>query len=180
MKPHLKMIVPLLGYGITLADIDQRRGFRGVFSYDINRPSLDNHIFLIYSRMTTGFSIERDARLKSLPSYYSRREIRIKGITFLCYTFVITDRNVRRIKDNVFSLNDGEKMRIFKFWNFTDDDINYYMLHPDDVFNFEQFEQKVIPEWDYIPDEWDYKESLTARDEQSGFYFCSFYVYKPR
>lgn len=152
---HLKMIIPLLGWGLKLEDIDQSKGFRGVFSYDINRPSLDNHIFLLYSRKTTAFSIDRDARLKSLPSFYSRREVRIKGITFLCYTFVISNPNIRKIKDNCFgSLTDFEKMRIFKFWNFTDDDINNFMLHPIDIdVKVEQFEQKVIPEWDYVPDD---------------------------
>ena len=155
MKPYLKMIIPLLGWGLTLEDISIDKGFRGVFSYDINRPSLDNHIFLLYSNTTTGFSIDRDVRLKSLPTFYSRRRIKIKGIMFLCYTFIIVSNSIRKLKSSSLWLNDYEKMRIFKFWNFTDNEINYYMLHPNDVNSFEQFEQKVIPEWDYVPDDWE-------------------------
>ncbi len=153
MSLHFKTIIPLLGPEITLDDISVDKGFRGAFSYDINRPTLDNHIFLIYSRTTTGFSIERDKRLKSLGSFYSRREIKIKGITFLCYTFVIINPSIRYIKSNLNSMiSYKDLLRIAKFWNFTDDDINKYTLRIQmDIFS-EQFEQVVIPEWDYIPD----------------------------
>jgi len=156
MSVHYKMAIPLLGWGLKLEDVDRDKGFRGVFSYDINRPSLDHHIFLMYSNTTTGFSIERDARLKSLPTFYSRRRVKIKGITFLCYTFIVVSDAIRSILSNTFMMNDGDRMRIFKFWNFTDDDVNNWMLHQELAeFEFERFEQKVIPEWDYIPEDWE-------------------------
>ena len=175
MSRHFKTIIPLLGEGITMDDIDTKKGFRGMFSYDINRPYLDNHVFLVYSRTTTGFSIERDKRLKALSCFYNRKVIHIKGISFLCYCFVCYKPSIKHILSNKWAIPDYEKLKIFKFWNFTDDDINDYMLHPSDILFSETYEPVVIPEWDKelseedalyfeMPTQ-DNNKSLTARDE---------------
>lgn len=189
MSKHFKAIIPLLGEGITLDDIDPKKGFIGAYSYDINRPSLDQHIFLLYIFITTGFSIDRDKRLKALPTFRSRRIVKIKGFSIACYTFGNNIPGVRSIIDDRWNVNDNDKLKIFKFWNFTDDDINQYMLHPIGNLFSETFEQIVVPEWDCPKEELNSSsfavpkrntKSLAARDEQSGFFFFSFVGYKPQ
>ena len=174
MSRHFKAIIPLLGESITMDDIDTKKGFRGMFSYDINRPYLDNHVFLVYSRVTTGTSIERDKRLKSLFCFYNRKVIKIKGISFLCYCFVCYKPSIKAILSNKWCISDSDKLRIFKFWDFTDDSINDYMLHPSDILFSETYEPVVIPEWDYVEEYEDFcldipvqenNKTLAARDE---------------
>lgn len=175
MSKHFKAIIPLLGEGIIPEDINPKKGFIGAYSYDMNRPTLDHHIFLLYVYIVTGFFMERDKRLKALPAYCSRRIVHIKGYSLACYTFDNDNESIRSIIDNRWFVKDDDKLRIFKFWNFTDDDINQYMLHPDGNLFSETFEQVVVPEWDIekdytqvysftIPMEQQQK-SLAARDE---------------
>lgn len=159
MSKHFKTIIPLLSNDLVLDDIKVENGFVGAFSYDINRPTLDQHIFLLYIYNVTNFFKERDARLKACPTFRSRRTVRIKGFLIVCYTFYNNQRSIRSIIDDRWLVNDEDKLRIFKFWNFTDNDINQYMLHPDINLFSETFKQVVIPEWDY--DGKDINQSIT-------------------
>lgn len=148
MSRHFKAIIPLLGDTVKLEDIDTKKGFVGAYSYDINRPSLDQHVFLMYVYIVTPFFLERDARLKQLPTFRSRRTVHIKDFCLVCYTFGNNIEPIRNIISDSWLLDDKDKLRIFKFWNFLDDDINWYMLHPEEKIFGETFKQVVVPEWD--------------------------------
>lgn len=151
MSIHMKLIIPLLGLDFKREDLDPKNGFMEAYSYDINRPSLDNHIFLLYDSTVTNESIERDARFKKIPSFYSRRDVWIKGHLFICYTFVITNKTIKDIKSNSNIIPENGLLRIYKFWNFTDNELNRFMFNNIYLIT-NQFEISSVPEWDYKED----------------------------
>lgn len=157
-----KLIIPLLDENITLDDISPEAGFVNIYSEDINRPYLDNHIFLLYDLTnTTTKAYVRNQKLRSSKSLYDVYNINISGNEFILYAFTITSTTIKNIKRNAFIFSDKEKMRIFSFWNFTDSDINAFLLDPL-YFMSIGFVSSVVPEEDY-------KESCELTyDEKSG------------
>lgn len=151
MSIHMKLIIPLLGFDFKKEDLDPSNGFMEAYSYDINRPSLDNHIFLMYDSTVTNESIERDERFKQMPSFYSRRDVWIGGHLFICYTFVIINKVIKNIKSNSCIIPENGLLRIYKFWNFTDDELNHFMFDNTYLISH-QFKEAVVPEWDYKED----------------------------
>ena len=151
MSIHMKLIIPLLGFDLKKEDLLLENGFMQAYSYDINRPSLDNHIFLLYDGTTTNESIERDARFKKIPSFYSRRDVWINGHFFICYAFVITNKVIKNIISNLLTIPKNGLLRIYKFWDFTDDELNQFMFDNTYLISH-QFEQTIVPEWDYKED----------------------------
>lgn len=151
MSIHMKLIIPLLGLDFKREDFDHSNGFMEAYSYDINRPSLDNHIFLLYDSTVTNESIDRDKRFKSIPSFYSRRDVWINNHLFLCYTFIITSKTIKNIKSNTNTIPINGLLRIYKFWNFTDDELNRFMFDSTYLITH-QFEHNIVPEWDYKED----------------------------
>ena len=151
MSIHMKLIIPLLGLDFKKEDFELSSGFIEAYSYDINRPYLDNHIFLLYVDEVTNESISRDARFKKIPSFYNKLIIQINGISFVCYTFVITNKVINDIKSDSATIPENGLLRIYKFWNFTDDEVNHFMF---DIIYLQShlFENKSVPEWDYKED----------------------------
>ena len=47
MSNITKTIIPLIDDDLTLEDFSESTGFEAVYYEDINRPYLDNHIFII-------------------------------------------------------------------------------------------------------------------------------------
>ena len=159
MSTTYKFIIPLLNENITLKDISNQAGFVDIYSEDINRPYLDNHIFLMYDMSTTKEAFETNIKLKSMKNLYNVYNIKINNNSYTLYAFTITSKSIKNIKRNAFSFSDKEKMRIFAFWNFTD--INAFMLNPMSLLRI-CFVSKVVPEEDYIP------SCELVYDEESG------------
>lgn len=149
MSYHLKFILPLLDDEITVDDISPKAGFVDAFTDDINRPYLDNHIFLLYiADLSTKESYNRTIKFKSLKSIYNILDVRIKGVLCKLYTFCITNPAINYITKNVFMLSDSDKLKILTFWKTTDNDINTFFVKNIDtaIHSFNKFS---VPEWDY-------------------------------
>lgn len=146
-----KMIIPFLDEELTVYDLYNTPGFEGLYLHDINRPYLDNHVFLLFSfDSLSSASIDRWSKLKKMKCVYATRTVKIKGKLYDIFTFPIMNNQIRNILKGNFVLSDKDKLRIFKFWNFTDDDVNKYMLTGSIPISFEE---KTIPEEDLSPNE---------------------------
>lgn len=162
MSLHFKLIIPLLDNVITKADLSEKAGFVGAYSEDINRPYLDNHIFLLYAyNVLTNEAIETWKKLKEARNLYNVYKFKIKNIPFIMFAFTIINKSIKYIIYDSIALNENEKMRIISFWNLQDADINRYMLNPKCVM-YNKFVNNVIPEQDYEP------ELEVYWDEKSG------------
>ena len=52
MSLQMKLIIPLLDKSLTKEDISPEAGFVDAYNYDINRPALENCVFLMYDAYT--------------------------------------------------------------------------------------------------------------------------------
>ena len=148
MSIAYKLIIPLLDENLTIQDISPEAGFIDIYSEDINRPYLDNHIFLLYDMSNTKEAFEANLKMKSMKNLYGVYKVKINNVDYTLYAFTITSKTIKNIKCNAFVLSDKEKMRIFAFWNFTDFDINAFMLNPLSVLRI-CFVSSIVPEEDY-------------------------------
>lgn len=160
MSYHLKFIVPLLDDEITIDDLTPEAGFVDAYTDDINRPYLDNHIFLLYiANLNSKPSYNRTMKFKNLKSLYNVVDVRIKGTLCKVYAFCITDPAIKYITKNLFALSDSDKLKILKFWKTTDDDVNEFFVKNIDIVNH-SFNRTSVPEWDY--------EKLYVRIQKKG------------
>ena len=89
MNAAYKLIIPLLDKNLTLEDISPEAGFIDVFSEDINKPYLDNHIFLLYDLTNTSAkAYSRNKKLESSKKLYDKYIITISGNEFIVYVFI--------------------------------------------------------------------------------------------
>lgn len=160
MANTLKLMIPLLNENFKLSDFTESVGFVDGYLEDINRPSLVNHIFLLYDgNFDTAEKIERDQRFRSFPSLYSRKIIFISGNPYMIYTFVCISKEMQRIRDGNVPYKREDLKKIMSFWTLNDDFI-FKLACNDKV----QLVTKglVVPEEDYIPD---FDDEFDSEDE---------------
>ena len=90
LKSYLlaKLIIPLLDDNITREDVSPNSGFVGIYTEDINKPYLDNHIFLLYdSEVNTIEAMNRHKKFKLLDDIYKN-----------CVTATYTNDSIENIK----------------------------------------------------------------------------------
>lgn len=147
MSTSLKFIIPLLDNNLTLQDLSLKAGFLGAYTQDINRPYLDNHIFLVYAPICwTKEAENRRDKFETLKTIYRKYYVTIDGQNYLVYAFVL-NRAIKSIMSNCVMLSSKEKFRIISFWNLTDKDINEFMMNP--LYLIGEFKELVLPEEDY-------------------------------
>lgn len=148
MSLQYKMIIPLLDDKITAEDLDPENGFVGAYNVNMNRPYLDNHIFLLYDYKTNEKGVKRDQKFKNSPYLYDWDVIMIKHKPFLLYSFSIVKNSIKMIEKNNKLIPRTDKFRIYKFWDFKDEDINDFIITQ----NYKNtFNDSVVPEEDWKP-----------------------------
>lgn len=161
MSKHLKFIIPLINDDIQLCDLDSKAGFVDAYTKDINKPQLDNHIFLLYTaELKNKAQYDRNERLKSSKTLYGTRYLKINNVWHILYIFAIVNPIIKTIMHDCFMCNDISKMRIFSFWMMKDKDINEFMINP--LYLLCDFKDSVVPEEDYT------KSYALVYDEKSG------------
>ena len=120
MSTFEKTIIPLISPELKLSDFKEDTGFVGAYVEDVDRPFLDNHVFLLYKwddnikNRTLIFY-----KFRELNSFYSYRIIYINGKCMIVYTF-ISNRDINHLKRGGNIIGDVSKQRILQFWQFTD------------------------------------------------------------
>ena len=143
-----KFILPLLNKDLILEDISLDTGFCGLATYDKNRPYLDKHIFLLYHIESNNHAIAVRKKLASL-DIYNKIDCKINGETYRIFCFPIIGKTILNLMSNITLLSEQETLQIYKFWKFTDEQINHRMV--DNSYFPEKFEHSCIPEFDYSP-----------------------------
>lgn len=143
-----KYILPLLDKRLTLDDISLESGFCGLATYDINRPHLDRHIFLIYNMAMNNKAIAVRKKLANL-GIVNKIDCKIKGESYRIFCFPIIGKTILNLMSNIISLTDDETLQVYRFWGFTDNDVNQRMLN----YSYfpENFQETGVPEFDFSP-----------------------------
>jgi hypothetical protein len=147
MSNIAKVILPLVDNSISLDDISEKTGFIAMYTEDINRPYLDDHIFLMYN-----WSDKKSAKVfykfRELPSFYGYKIIYLKGVPHIVYTFT-SNSLINRLKKGTAILRDINKLRVLQFWQFKDAWVSLNVTRGtvagDPL-------QDVLPEEDYMPE----------------------------
>lgn len=175
MSYFFKFILPLLDENLTKDDIEPEAGFVDMYSKDINRPYLDNHYFLLYKNdITTTKEFERDKKFKDLKTISGTYFISIKGIRYKLYAFTVADNTIRYMSKGSMLLSSDKKLRIYKFWNFTDDEVNEHMCNNASCTSY-KFEKKILPEQDYLQK----TKARLFKQNSRAFAFLSYFISVP-
>lgn len=123
MSKFEKMTIPLIDPEISLKEIEDNTGFIGEFVEDVDRPYLDNHVFLMYkwdkSVPNGGTTFYK---LKNLSSFHSYKVKYIEGKPYIIYTFT-SNRDINHLKRGGNFIGEDSKQRILQFWMFTDNSV---------------------------------------------------------
>ena len=149
MSLHTKLILPLIDKSLKLEDLSYKTGFVDAYTLDINRPSLTNHVFLLYKRVMTPESIKTREKLSKLSCFYNKKNMKINNVLYVLFSFTINSK-IKLIKNNgCLLLVKDDKANIGKFWSYTDVDVTDFLLG----FSYlgDGFKDDVVPEEDYSP-----------------------------
>lgn len=156
MSTQLKCIIPLIDSTLNLKDISEETGFVDAYIYDQNRPALEQCCFLMYDAKTrTIESMKRAMKLKKMPLLRSIKHVASGKRMYIVYTFQFFDPVSRYIFKGRIP-KDEYAMRITKFWNGTEDDVNECLTSS--TKHSIPIDTSSVPEENYIPTIQDYRE----------------------
>lgn len=150
MANVLKLIIPILDDIFELKDFSEESGFIDAYLENINKPYLDNHIFLLYDgNLDTAEKLERDCKIRKSKYLYSRETIRINNKYYLLYTFINTSKYILKLREGILPAGEKDFMKIILFWQLKDGFINSLIYD-----RRRSFETKgiIVPEQDYVPE----------------------------
>jgi hypothetical protein len=153
MSTQMKLIIPLLDPDITKDDISEEAGFVDGYLYDINRPDLDDNIFLMYKTDTNNVkAVRREEKFKNSQYIKNKRFIKINNVYYIIYCFVILNNDIRLIKQGLSLSSISSSFNILSFWNGRDLTVNRAILHVCEPYTIQP---DMVPEEDYILDDED-------------------------
>ena len=157
MSNLMKIAIPLLNENLTYKDISEDAGFIDSYFEDINKPYLDNHIFMMYDANFNGKdSVNRFYKFKDLDNRYSTRVAYINSKPYTVYSFTI-DNTIRNLRSGNIMLSPAQKARVLKFWDGKDAWImNNVLLGA----IYEHPIASILPEEDFSPDLGDIKKGV--------------------
>lgn len=113
-------IVPLLDNNLTWRDLTVESGFINAYTSDINRPYLEDKVFLLYdSEVNTKESLERFCKFSRLDTVYNTRYITINKhhYTVYCFSNPTYKKDISNLLLNGKTYNAQAKNEIAMFWN---------------------------------------------------------------
>ena len=118
MSDTASYLFPLISDNLKQEDLAENTGFVDVYTYDIDRPYMEDCVFVLYKDLNTIEHFNCVTKLEKLDTYYSKKYITLNNVPHTLYAF----KNAKRLKDvrnyidfgNYVSLN--SKLRIYDFW----------------------------------------------------------------
>lgn len=149
-----KLIVPLLDDNIVHDDISYESGFVNAYIDDINRPYLEDFIFLLYdSSFNTIESLNRFLKFRQLDTLHSMRYIKINKQHYTVYVF--SKVNNKAVINNIIqgsaTTPATAKLDIYNFWkDVPSEGYNHEIFLPQ--YRFCHPIKATLAEEDYYPD----------------------------
>lgn len=148
MSTQLKVIIPLLSKCIKSIDLTEKAGFIGAYTYNINRPYLDDHIFLMYdANLVNKYTIDKEIRFSKSSELYGKEYIRSGGNNYTIYTFIIIENDIKQLLKGLRHKKSSSFARICEFWDGKDKQVNKYLC---DLLPELSCSGESVPEEDYL------------------------------
>lgn len=150
MSLSTKYLIGLTCTELDKEDLEPDAGFIDAYTYDINAPYLDHHLFLVYEwNANTAKKFKTSKKLKNLKSLYGYKTYTIKGKRYKIYTIAyINSFAIKSLKSGNVNIYNDDKLNVINFWKGSDTDINNFTINKHK--KLISFDEKVIPEIDYI------------------------------
>ena len=154
-----KLIIPLLDDNIAKEDVSENSGLVGIYTEDINKPYLDNHIFLMYDTdVNTIEAMNRYRKFRQLDTLYNYRYVIINRKHYIIYTFTrVNNKEINNIIDNGLVLKHKDALNIYNFWKDLDEKTSRRIFRINYTNSIDL--KSVLPEEDYYP----YEDKLPQR-----------------
>ena len=113
-------ILPLIDDSITLDDISINSGFINAYTEDINRPYLEDKVFLLYdSKVNTVESMNRFRKFRDLDTLYNMKYIQINKhpYTVYCFSNPTYKKDISSLISIGKTITTDASVKILKFWN---------------------------------------------------------------
>lgn len=118
MSNATRYLFPLISDKVTRQDLIEKTGFVDVYTTDIDRPYMEDCVFVLYKRVNTEEYFKCTSKLESLESYFGKKYLLLDNVPHIMYTF----KNAKKLKDiknyieigNLVSLD--TKLKIYEFW----------------------------------------------------------------
>lgn len=100
--------------------INEKSSFVNAYNRDINTPSLDKNIFLLFNFKLDSFYVKMHKKLESLEGYLNNSTYIVDDKSYLLYRYEIPSRFIDDyeliVNGNYSRLSDACKNTIVKFW----------------------------------------------------------------
>ena len=128
MSTQMKLIIPLLDNSIKKEYLTEEAGFVNAYTWDKNKPYIDNCIFLMYKTPPeTELSKERAFILSGLSSLYKMYYIKSNNNYYLVYAISIIDKDIRQLLKGLRHTKQTSFSRILQFWGGDDLQVLKYL-----------------------------------------------------
>lgn len=130
---NTKLALPLIDDNLLKDDLSEKAGFVDAFTQDINRPFLNNHLFLMYSYNNTKESVTRYCKFLKLPTLYKYYHVKIDKIMYIVYCFIKHPERKKDInnilKGSQYFISNSSKFNISSFYTEYDITLCLYNQH---------------------------------------------------
>jgi hypothetical protein len=118
MSKATRFVLPLISDKITKDIIKPSTGFVDTYTTDIDRPFLEDCVFLVYKSVNTLDRINVANLLESLDSFYSKKFLTINDEHYTMYAFKNPKKHkdIFNLKNFGFSWSVESKLRVYHFW----------------------------------------------------------------
>lgn len=112
-------IVPLIDPNISLTDISVESGFVNAYTEDIDRPYLEDKVFMLYdTSVNTVESMNRYLKFSKLDTLHHTKYIKIDKKHYILYCFNIIEykKDIRSLKEIGKVIKPEAALEISRFW----------------------------------------------------------------
>ena len=147
MSTSLKLIIPLTLYPITLSMLSKEAGFVEAFTNDINKPWLEDRIFLMYEfDMSTKEKAIRFEKMRSMGLKPYKYKIKNQWYHIYAIPYVNKGAIASKIWEFMRIYEPDDLYKIVTFWKNTDKELTKLLFTS--TLNHIRFEKSNVPEED--------------------------------
>lgn len=116
MNDVTKLIIPLLNDNIEYEDLDSSTGFVNAYTEDLNRPYMQDYIFLMYKSSAPN-ALKRFLKFKNLDMHSTKYSVINKEhYTIYAFPIIQNKKDIRNILKGYDISNADNKLKIYQFW----------------------------------------------------------------
>lgn len=150
MSVQAKLLIPLLDDIIKREYLTEEAGFVDMYVHDINRPYIENCVFLMYKiGIKSDIACECEYYMRNCKNLHSVKIQYIKGEPYRIYAFHLIGSDSKKIYKGFKPRDDRNITRILGFWMGRDVDVNNVMMK-NNIYGV-KVDWKTIPEYDFHP-----------------------------